>query len=71
MVSQETIDAYRKTVEECPLRLNAQSPYSDQDGGLSTVISQMSYRLADGQVTLDEMLSTIQDRAKMMYLENK
>lgn len=71
VVSQETIDAYRKTVEECPLRLNAQSPYSDQDGGLSTVISQMSYRLADGQVTLDEMLSTIQDRAKMMYLENK
>ena len=71
VVSQETIDAYRKTVEECPLRLNAQSPYSDQDGGLSSVISQMSYRLADGQVTLDEMLSTIQDRAKMMYLENK
>lgn len=71
VVSQETIDAYRKTVEECPLRLNAQSPYSNQDGGLSTVISQMSYRLADGQVTLDEMLSTIQDRAKMMYLENK
>lgn len=69
VVSQATIDAYRKTVEECPLRLNAQSPYSDQDGGLSTVISQMSYRLAAGQVTLDEMLSTIQDRAKMMYLE--
>lgn len=71
VVTQETIDTYRAAVEKYPLEINMQSPYSRSDGGLSEVIAQMSSRLAEGQITLDEALKTIAERAEMMYLEDR
>jgi hypothetical protein len=72
LIHQETIDAYRQTLENAPLNLHAESPYVCDEGTTPyAVVMDACRKYAQGQLSLDGFLDEISSKMKMVYLEDQ
>ena len=72
LIRQDTIDAFRQSIENAPLNLHAESPYICDEGTLPfTVVMNLCGQYAEGQLSLDDFLITLSSKMKMIYLEEQ
>ena len=72
LIKGETIDAFRKAVQDAPINVHAESPYVCDEGTSSfEIVTQACAKYADGYLTLDTFLKEISSKMRMIYLEER